>query len=80
MKFTFYNKGYLRFELTDDILVDNIGLGFIGQLLSQADFNLTVNGDSVTHGSDKSEYSGSRQENPAESLVATQQGVHPLRY
>lgn len=50
MKFNFYNKGDLRFELTDDILVDNTGLGFIGQLLSQADFNLTVNGDSIPHG------------------------------
>lgn len=50
MKFIFYNKGDLRFDLTDDILVDNTGLGFISQLLSQDDFSLTVNGDSIPHG------------------------------
>lgn len=50
MKFNFYNKGNLRFELTDDILVDNTGLGFIGHLLSQVDFDLMVNQDTVPHG------------------------------
>ncbi len=36
--------------MTDDILVDNTGLGFIGHLLSQVDFDLMVNQDTVPHG------------------------------
>lgn len=50
MKFNFYNQGDLRFELTDDVLVGNTGLGFIGKLLSQVNFDLKVNEDVMPHG------------------------------
>lgn len=50
MKFNFYNHDDLRFELTDEILVGNTGIGFISQLLSQTDFNVKVNGDFKPHG------------------------------
>ena len=50
MKFNFYNQGDLRFELTDDILVGNTGLGFIGKVLSQVNFDLMVNEDVMPHG------------------------------